>query len=432
MAWLETKGDVFRIRFRYGGGKHLLALHTSDQKEADESLARFEANLRLIDRGIIEPPPAAADLGVYIVSGGKLSTRPGETRRTEQPTLKLLFDGYLASFPRAAKEASTWKTETIHIGHLRRLLDVELSLTGVTQKTIQAYIEARTQEAGRKKRSVSRETVKKELGTFSAVWNKWGVPQGLVSGLPPLTNLTFPKGHSKPPFQTREQIERQIARHKLSPAAQAELWHCLFLTLPEVEEFLDYIRDAGRPAYVYPMMVFAAHTGARRSEIRRSLVTDFDFATKTVLIREKKKDHDKVETYRTVPLSPRLEAAMRDWLGKHRRGPHTICTPSGKAITDTFATTIWVRALRRSKWAAMPGWHCLRHSFISNCAARGVDQRLIDHWVGHTTEAMRRRYSHLLPAVSQAALLSVFGNRIDGVLPSAGVTPPSANAARGG
>jgi hypothetical protein len=37
MAWLETKGDVFRIRFRYGGTKHLLALHTSNKKEAGES-----------------------------------------------------------------------------------------------------------------------------------------------------------------------------------------------------------------------------------------------------------------------------------------------------------------------------------------------------------------------------------------------------------
>ena len=71
-------------------------------------------------------------------------------------------------------------------------------------------------------------------------------------------------------------------------------------------------------------------------------------------------------------------------------------------------------ATRGLKWAVVPGWHCLRHSFISNCAARGVDQRLIDHWVGHTTEAMRRRYSHLLPAVSHAALLTVFGPALPG------------------
>ena len=50
------------------------------------------------------------------------------------------------------------------------------------------------------------------------------------------------------------------------------------------------------------------------------------------------------------------------------------------------------------------------HSFISNCAARGVDQRLINQWVRRTTEVLRRRYRPLPPAVSQAALLRVFGS----------------------
>jgi integrase len=55
------------------------------------------------------------------------------------------------------------------------------------------------------------------------------------------------------------------------------------------------------------------------------------------------------------------------------------------------------------------GWHVLRHSFISNCAAKGVDQRLIDAWVGHTTEEMRKRYRHLIPDVEQQAIQTVFG-----------------------
>jgi|GEM_PF-6656828 len=117
MAWLETKGDVFRIRFRYGKAKHLLAL---DKKEADEALARFKGNLRLIERGIIDPLDEAADVGVYIVSGGNLSGRPSEATRTQRATLGMLFDSCLTNFLRAAKEASTWKTETQHIGHLRR------------------------------------------------------------------------------------------------------------------------------------------------------------------------------------------------------------------------------------------------------------------------------------------------------------------------
>jgi hypothetical protein len=52
MAWLETKGEVFRIRFRFGGAKHFLPLHSSDRREADEVLARFQGNLRLIDHWV--------------------------------------------------------------------------------------------------------------------------------------------------------------------------------------------------------------------------------------------------------------------------------------------------------------------------------------------------------------------------------------------
>jgi hypothetical protein len=225
----------------------------------------------------------------------------------------------------------------------------------------------------------------------------------------PVANLSYPKGKIKPPFQTREQIERQIEREGVPEAERPALWECLFLTLPELDEVLDLVRRRERLPHAYPMFAFAAHTGARRGEIRRALVTDFDFDAKTVLIRERKKDHEKVETYRTVPMSPKLEAVMREWFATHPGGPHAVCTAAGTPITEHYATKLIVNALKNTRWAVIPGWHCFRHSFISNCAARGVDRRLIDQWVGHTTEAMRRRYRHLVPAVSQAALASVFG-----------------------
>jgi integrase len=60
---------------------------------------------------------------------------------------------------------------------------------------------------------------------------------------------------------------------------------------------------------------------------------------------------------------------------------------------------------------ALRAWHVLRHSFISACASRSVDQRLIDEWVGHTTEEMRRRYRHLYPSVQREAIASVFGRQ---------------------
>jgi site-specific recombinase XerD len=66
-------------------------------------------------------------------------------------------------------------------------------------------------------------------------------------------------------------------------------------------------------------------------------------------------------------------------------------------------------AVERSRWRVVQGYHVLRHSFASNCALKGVDQRAIDSWMGHHTEAMRRRYRHLFTEHAQMAMRSVFG-----------------------
>jgi integrase len=51
----------------------------------------------------------------------------------------------------------------------------------------------------------------------------------------------------------------------------------------------------------------------------------------------------------------------------------------------------------------------VRHAFISACASKEIDQRLIDEWVGHQTDDQRRRYRHLYPNDQVEALRSVFG-----------------------
>ena len=50
------------------------------------------------------------------------------------------------------------------------------------------------------------------------------------------------------------------------------------------------------------------------------------------------------------------------------------------------------------------GFHIFRHSLASNAAAAGVRQEVIDSWLGHQTEEMRRRYRHLFPKEKQDAL----------------------------
>jgi len=54
-------------------------------------------------------------------------------------------------------------------------------------------------------------------------------------------------------------------------------------------------------------------------------------------------------------------------------------------------------------------FHDLLHSMISCLAAAGIDQRVIDDIVGHTSDEMRKRYRHLTPQLKSQAVASVFG-----------------------
>ena len=84
----------------------------------------------------------------------------------------------------------------------------------------------------------------------------------MVSGQAPTKGLIYAKVRAKPPFQTREQIERQLARGGISAPEIKDLWGSLFLTLGQVQELLAHVRAwSGRP-WVYVAFCLTAYTGA--------------------------------------------------------------------------------------------------------------------------------------------------------------------------
>src|SRR5262249_41179044 len=103
-------------------------------------------------------------------------------------------------------------------------------------------------------------TLRKEIASLRACWN-WATHSGLLTGSFPNRGLRFPKCQEKPPFQTREAIERIIARGGLDDPAQKALWDCLFLGVTEIHELLEHVRLTASHAWIYPMIFTAAHTG---------------------------------------------------------------------------------------------------------------------------------------------------------------------------
>lgn len=414
MPWLEKRGSTFRIKFRYAGQNLSKTLKTGSERNAQASMLRLEENLRLLERGRLDLPPGA-DLATFLLSDGKVGNRPAPVAHV---SLENLFDQYRHSLPPGAMEANSLETVELHMRHLKRILGARFFVQNLTLPILQSYVEARCRQKGRSGQHISPVTVRKELTTFSSVWT-WALRTGLVHGSFPNRGLRYPKTTEKPPFQTWEEIERQIASGGVSELEQKELWDCLFLTLPQVNELLAFVKEHARFPFIHPMFCFAAHTGARRSEVCRSRLSDFDFTSRTVQIREKKRAKGK-RTTRRVPLTPFLAEVMQAWFAQHPGGPYTICldlhVPQARktrqdhgALTRNEANHHFKHTLVGSKWDKIKGWHCLRHSFCSNSAACGIDQRIIDSWMGHSTEEMRRRYRHLFPAQERQAIESVFG-----------------------
>ena len=105
---------------------------------------------------------------------------------------------------------------------------------------------------------------------------------------------------------------------------------------------------------------------------------------------------------------------MNAWFVDHPGGSHAIARKASgdeeaKPLTLNDAVHHFRTTLGGSRWKAARGFHVFRHSFASNAAAAGIDQRVIDEWMGYQTEEMRRRYRHLFPEQRTSAVSLLFG-----------------------
>lgn len=403
------------VSFRYGGRQFNRSCETSKKSDAILQRGRVNETIRLLKTGRIAMP-SDADPALWIISEGRLKTKPDLTRNSLS-AIGEICDAYLDT--QMSKAETTLESERVHIRHFKRVMGERRALSSTTLDDLQQYVKERHAEKRRGKQT-SGKTIRKELATFRQIWD-WAQRRGIVAKPCPVYGegrkwvVSIPKSKERPKFQTWEQIERELRRGGLSAQQEAELWDSLFLDEDRIQELLTFVEKKAPYPFIYPMYVFAAYTGARRSEICRSRITDFDFEHGEIKIRERKRRKDMAESYRIVPMHHRLAKAMKTWLGQHPGGQHTIAMPlkvprrrpkqDFLPLTRHEAHHHFKHVLRDSKWRVIKGFHVLRHSFGSNLARTGRIQReTIAEWMGHTTEEMKALYQHLFPQDGHAQI----------------------------
>ncbi len=435
MASLQERNGSYRVLFCYHGKLHTFTIGKVKQDEAENKARQVDYLLMRLKQRLIALPEGT-DIVTFIEHDGKppdIGPKLADAPR-QAVTLGHLKERYLTTHANGTIEANSLDTCKLHLGHFVRVLGEGFPLGELTLAKLQEYVNQRA------KAKVSPVTIRKEIATLRAAWN-WGEPMDLTSGRFPSKGLRYPKADEKPPFMTMEEIGRQIA----AGGDPDTLWEALYLQADELAELLAHVEKKAPHPWIYPLFCFAAHTGARRSEILRALVADVDFTGNTVLVREKKRSRGQ-RTTRRVPLTPFLKKVLKAWLAVHPGGSALFChagivarskkrsrttghqnekkRPSSlkgrmanvrkreqqaqTALTRNEVHDHFKRVLAGTKWELMRGLHCLRHSFISACASKGVDQRLVQEWAGHMNEATSKRYRHLYPSTQQEAISRVF------------------------
>lgn len=299
MATVQNRSGKLFVAFRYAGKQYTRLVPGEDRSEAEARRKLVEVVIHDLEHGRLMLPPDCTDVGTFIMSAGKVSD---PVKPPVYATLQELWDGYRQV---SVTSENTKTTEAVHFGHLLRILGPDAALPLLTTANLQGYIRQRSEANGIRGEKLSPVTIRKEIATLRSVWNGYALPQAMVKVQFQshfIGKLSFPKQTTKPPFQTFDQIQRQIVKNHLTEAERANLWDSLFLDRGQLVEILTLIRtNADNPAWLYPMVLCAAHTGCRKSELLRSQPEDFDLPTNTVHWREKKR----------VPCSNEMSRKLR-------------------------------------------------------------------------------------------------------------------------
>ena len=425
MASIENRNGSWRVIFRYNGNKRHFTIGEVSASDASTFKASTEELLRLLTRNLVSIPMGCSVEDFMFYRGN-----PPARKAAHELTLAELREAYFTSQEKKL-EHNTIEGIRLHFNHLERILGKAI-VPLMNRANLQGYVNRRSEEwinpnvfrearkskeykrkfknprpqiveIDKPKRHPSPATIKKEIISLRTAWN-WARRQlGLVPEFPG-SKLDYAKIEEGLPFMTWDEAERRIK----AGDDPDKVWDCLYLRPSEITELLEYVKSLPARPWVHPMFVFAAYTGARRSEIIRALPSDIDLKNGFITLRERKRDKTRTTT-RRVPISTVLHDSLAQWMKDRTPGKTLFCKADRKPIIPSEAANYFTRALKKSKWSVIRGWHALRHSFVSACASRGVDQRMLQEWCGHMSPEMSRRYAHLWPSSQQEALKSVFG-----------------------
>jgi integrase/recombinase XerD len=177
-------------------------------------------------------------------------------------------------------------------------------------------------------------------------------------------------------------------------------WMIEQIPYPRTEKKLPVVLSRGEVAKLlgtitnlkhFTMVATTYAAGLRSSEVRHLKVEDIDGERKVLRVRAAKGNRD-----RYVPLSVGLHEALRAYYRAYR--PETWLFPGSrpeKPYAESALGRMCVKARKRAGIEKRATPHTLRHSFATHLLEAGVDLRVIQILLGHSSLHSTQKYLHV-------------------------------------
>jgi len=175
----------------------------------------------------------------------------------------------------------------------------------------------------------------------------------------------------------------------------------VILSRAEVRQILGRIR---LPRYQVCLTTIYS-CGLRLQEGTHLQVADVDSARQMIHVR-----HGKGAKDRYVPLPQRTLQLLRQYWVTHRNPlllfpaagrDHIDLAPATQPMSKSSVQDAFHAALKESRLNKRASVHTLRHSWATHLLEAGVNLRLIQEWLGHSSPATTSVYTHLTVKAEQ-------------------------------
>jgi hypothetical protein len=137
MAFIEQRGQWFRIIFKYRGERFTHSLNSTDPEAAQALKGGIEKTIFLLGQRLLHIPDGS-DVKEVILTGGQsvvhpleqsVSTESAPSGEPKPLTLGKLRDRYVETIDIGAVETDSLKTIKMHLRHFERTLGTDFSMS---------------------------------------------------------------------------------------------------------------------------------------------------------------------------------------------------------------------------------------------------------------------------------------------------------------